>query len=64
MARDEDIVGKALAEVLPKSDKWWFQTRHLLELNLVLIVPLLSSSVSGYDGMLSSEYPGCFLESC
>jgi MFS family permease len=50
--KNEDIVGAALAEVLPVTDKWWFQQSHLLRLNLVLLVPLLSSSVAGYDGSL------------
>lgn len=50
--KDELIVGKSLAEVLPKSDRWWFQQSHLLRLNLLLLVPLLSSSVAGYDGSL------------
>ncbi|KAK4560363.1 hypothetical protein LTR86_005559 [Recurvomyces mirabilis] len=48
----EQIVGKALAEVLPATDKWWFQQSHLLRLNLLLVIPLLSSSVAGYDGSL------------
>jgi len=48
--KDEQIVGAALAEVLPKTDKYWFQIHHLLQLNLILLVPLLSSSVAGYDG--------------
>ncbi|KAG4413948.1 hypothetical protein IFR04_012915 [Cadophora malorum] len=48
--KDSDIVGHALAEVLPQSTKHWFQTPHLLRLNLLLLVPLLSSPVAGYDG--------------
>lgn len=48
--RDDQIVGRALAEVLPTTDKWWFQQSHLLRLNLILLIPLLSSSVAGYDG--------------
>lgn len=48
--RDEDIVGATLAEVLPKTSKYWFQQSHLLRLNLILLVPLLSSAVAGYDG--------------
>lgn len=48
--KDSEIVGHALAEVLPKSDKYWFQQPHLLRLNLLLLIPLLSSSVAGYDG--------------
>lgn len=50
--KNERIVGKALAEVLPETDKWWFQIPHLLQLNLILLVPLISSSVAGYDGSL------------
>ncbi|KAL1852109.1 hypothetical protein VTK73DRAFT_9278 [Phialemonium thermophilum] len=52
LERDTKLVGSALAEVLPQTDKWWFQQPHLLRLNLLLIIPLLSSSVSGYDGSL------------
>lgn len=48
--RDAKIVGMALAEVLPQTEKYWFQQPHLLQLNLLLLIPLLSSSVSGYDG--------------
>ncbi|KAH8669169.1 hexose transporter [Xylariales sp. PMI_506] len=50
--KDADIVGAALAEVLPQTGRYWFQESHLLRLNLILLVPLLSSSVSGYDGSL------------
>jgi hypothetical protein len=50
--KNELIVGKALAEVLPETNKWWFQQSHLLRLNLLLLVPLISSSVAGYDGSL------------
>lgn len=49
--KDAKIVGTALAEVLPRTDKYWFQQSHLLRLNLLLLIPLLSSSVSGYDGL-------------
>lgn len=48
--KEAQIVGEALARVLPRTNKWWFQQPHLLRLNMVLLVPLLSSSVSGYDG--------------
>lgn len=51
--RAEEIVGATLAEVLPQTDKYWFQIPHLLQLNLILLVPLLSSAVAGYDGMLT-----------
>lgn len=50
--KDQHIVGRALAEVLPATDRYWFLTPHLLKLNLVLLVPLMSSSVAGYDGSL------------
>lgn len=49
--RDANVVGQALAEVLPQTDKWWFQQPHLLKLNLLLAIPVLSSSVSGFDGL-------------
>jgi hypothetical protein len=54
--KDSDIVGKSLAEVLPQNAKYWFQTPHLLKLNLILLVPLLSSSVAGYDGKCSTPF--------
>ena len=47
-----EIVGPAIAEVLPKYDRPWYKVRHLLSLNLLLIVPLLSSATAGYDGSL------------
>ncbi|KAI4602833.1 hypothetical protein KJ359_008053 [Pestalotiopsis sp. 9143b] len=50
--KDSEIVGAALAEVLPQTGRYWFQEPHLLRLNLILLIPLLSSSVSGYDGSL------------
>ncbi|OJJ77918.1 hypothetical protein ASPBRDRAFT_114178 [Aspergillus brasiliensis CBS 101740] len=50
--KDQEIVGEALAAVLPQHDKPWFRVPHLLKLNLILLVPLLSSAVAGYDGSL------------
>lgn len=50
--KDVDIVGVALAEVLPQTNKYWFQIPHLRRLNLILLIPLLSSAVAGYDGNL------------
>lgn len=47
------IAGDVIQEVLPVTDKYWFQFPHLLQLNLVLLVPLLSSSVAGYDGEIT-----------
>ncbi|EXJ72620.1 uncharacterized protein A1O5_03766 [Cladophialophora psammophila CBS 110553] len=52
MVKDQDIVGDALAKVLPKHDKPWYRVAHLLELNLILLVPLLSSATAGYDGSM------------
>lgn len=49
--KDAKSVGWALAEVLARRKKYWFQQAHLLRLNLLLLISLLSSSVSGYDGM-------------
>lgn len=48
--KDSDIVGHAIADVLPRTDKYWFQIPHLRRLNLILLIPLLSSAVAGYDG--------------
>ncbi|KAJ5651703.1 hypothetical protein N7507_009129 [Penicillium longicatenatum] len=50
--KDQDIVGEALASVLPQHDRPWFRIPSLLKLNLILLVPLLSSAVAGYDGSL------------
>ncbi|KAL4904289.1 hypothetical protein BDW74DRAFT_154574 [Aspergillus multicolor] len=50
--KDQDIVGEALASVLPQHDKTWLRIPHLLQLNLILLIPLLSSAVAGYDGSL------------
>lgn len=52
MVQDKDIVGEALASVLPQYGKPWYRVSHLLKLNLILIVPLLSSAVAGYDGSM------------
>jgi hypothetical protein len=54
--KDSQIVGSALAEVLPQTTKYWFQIPHLLRLNLILLVPLLSSAVAGYDGKSCAMY--------
>ncbi|ODV82968.1 hypothetical protein CANARDRAFT_30434 [[Candida] arabinofermentans NRRL YB-2248] len=48
----EKIVGPAIAEVLPKDGKPWYKTRHLIQLNLLLLIPLISSATGGYDGSL------------
>lgn len=43
--------GETIADVLAHDmdGKYWFQKPHLLRLNLLLAVPLLSSAILGYD---------------
>ncbi|PVH74232.1 lactose permease [Cadophora sp. DSE1049] len=48
----ENAIGPALAAVLPKDSKPWYQTKHLLLLNLILCIPLISSSAVGYDASM------------
>ncbi|KAI1385480.1 general substrate transporter [Hypoxylon trugodes] len=48
----ELAAGSALAETLPESSKPWYRTWHIVKLNLVLLVPLLSSASLGYDGSM------------
>lgn len=50
MTRPTNTPGATLADVLPATNKYWFQQPHLLRLNLILLVPLLSPSTFGYDG--------------
>lgn len=52
MTKDVDIVGEALARVLPAYDRPWCRVPRLLKLNLILLVPLLSSATAGYDGSM------------
>lgn len=47
-----DIVGEELAAVLPDDGIPWYRKPYLLRLNLLICIPLLSSSVSGFDGKL------------
>ena len=56
--KDQDIVGEALASVLPQYNKMWFRVPHLLQLNFILMIPLLSSAVAGYDGTFPFLLPG------
>lgn len=51
-AKPHDVVGAELAAVLPKLELPWFRTKHLLQLNLILLIPLLSSAGVGYDGSM------------
>ncbi|KAH7139923.1 general substrate transporter [Dactylonectria estremocensis] len=45
-------VGPALAALLPDDPRPWYRVRHLIRLNLCLIIPLLSSTTLGYDGSM------------
>lgn len=46
-----------LRDVLPKDAPPWYKQRHLILLNLAMIIPALSSTTNGYDGsMLNGEY--------
>ncbi|KAL1864986.1 hypothetical protein VTK73DRAFT_5536 [Phialemonium thermophilum] len=44
--------GWNLQSVLPADDTPWYRKRHLLLLNLCLLVPCMSSTTNGYDGSL------------
>ncbi|KAH7121803.1 general substrate transporter [Dactylonectria estremocensis] len=46
------IVGPELAAVLPDDPRPWYTTSHLLKLNLLLLIPLVSSGAIGYDGSM------------
>ncbi|KAI0886966.1 general substrate transporter [Annulohypoxylon maeteangense] len=48
----ELAVGSALAGALPQDAKPWYRTPHLIQLNLILLVPMLSSASLGYDGSM------------
>ncbi|RAQ69968.1 hypothetical protein COH20_008210 [Aspergillus flavus] len=39
-------------KVLPQGSKPWYRTWHLVKLNLILMVPLVSSASVGYDGSM------------
>ncbi|KAJ5633365.1 hypothetical protein N7490_009704 [Penicillium lividum] len=41
-----------LQRVLPNTDRPWYKQRHLLLLNLGMIIPYLSSTTNGYDGSM------------
>ncbi|CBX93621.1 similar to hexose transporter [Plenodomus lingam JN3] len=49
---DAKVVGEALAKVLPRTDRPWFRVSYLLRLNMLLLMPLMSSAIAGYDGSL------------
>ncbi|KAI1443237.1 general substrate transporter [Annulohypoxylon stygium] len=37
---------------LPQNSKPWYRTAHIFQLNLILLVPMLSSASLGYDGSM------------
>ncbi|KAF5026958.1 hypothetical protein F66182_988 [Fusarium sp. NRRL 66182] len=41
-----------LADVLPQQTEPWYRVSYLIKLNLLLMIPLMSSSVAGFDGSL------------
>ncbi|GJC86115.1 lactose permease [Colletotrichum liriopes] len=45
-------VGSDLLAVLPENPAPWYRTKHLLLLNLTLLVPMLSSASVGFDGAM------------
>jgi hypothetical protein len=47
---EEMAIGPELLAVLPKEAKPWYLTKHLILLNIILLVPLFSSATVGYDG--------------
>ncbi|EWG49264.1 hypothetical protein FVEG_08841 [Fusarium verticillioides 7600] len=44
--------GSDLAAVLPDDTRPWYRVPHLLKLNLLLLIPLVSSGAIGYDGSM------------
>lgn len=38
--------------LLPKDGKPWYKQRHLVMLNLLMVIPFFSSTTNGYDGSL------------
>lgn len=42
--------GSPILQVLPDDSRPWYRTPHLIKLNLLLLVPLVSSGAIGYDG--------------
>lgn len=50
------VIANLFSKFLPNGAKPWYLTRHLILLNLILCVPLLSSSAVGYDGLRGLYY--------
>ncbi|KAL2865313.1 general substrate transporter [Aspergillus lucknowensis] len=42
----------SLRDVLPQDSTPWYKQRHLLLLNLSMVIPYLSSTTNGYDGSM------------
>ncbi|KFA79496.1 hypothetical protein S40288_05350 [Stachybotrys chartarum IBT 40288] len=47
-----NAVGSDLAACLPNDPRPWYRVPHLLRLNLLLLIPLISSGAIGYDGSM------------
>ncbi|RXG44375.1 hypothetical protein VDGE_04974 [Verticillium dahliae] len=47
-----EVAGSGLASVLPVDAKPWYRTPHLIKLNLLIMIPLISSASIGYDGSM------------
>ncbi|KFA69793.1 hypothetical protein S40285_02453 [Stachybotrys chlorohalonatus IBT 40285] len=43
---------KKLADVVPNYGKYWWHVPHLRRLNLILLVPIVTTYVPGYDGSM------------
>lgn len=48
----DEFEGLVLADVTPKLEKWWFQDRSLLKLNLLLLCAFLAQFTCGFDGSM------------
>ncbi|EFQ26872.1 lactose permease [Colletotrichum graminicola M1.001] len=55
---DAQAVGSDLLAVLPEIPTPWYRTKHLLLLNLILLIPVLSSAAVGFDGLLICHHAG------
>ncbi|WDK16579.1 lactose permease [Colletotrichum graminicola] len=53
---DAQAVGSDLLAVLPEIPTPWYRTKHLLLLNLILLIPVLSSAAVGFDAFIFIYY--------
>lgn len=51
----EQDYSNSFFQALPSDPKPWYRTKHLLHLNLILLVPLFSSASVGFDGRVTSR---------